>query len=249
MMKPGAASVLLTVQDDRGNEAIQAFDIDVDLTDEGKQHVDDIVTEAFRYINLLRAQGLQSWRVDEMRQLKDLDFRFREKAPASSEVLSLASNLLNYPADLALKGPYLVTDFDRKTTSSLAGLLRPDNMRLIVVDQDLKTDRTEPFYQTAYRVSPLKQSEMTKWNHPGKSASLALPARNPYIPQNIAIKKGEVDSEVPQRIAEKPGLEIWHKKDNEFRVPFTDFSAGLLPAIRSQTVYSLISTLRWLTMR
>ena len=218
------------------------FDIDIDLTDDGKQHIDDIVTEAFRYIALLRSQGLQAWRVDEMRQLKELDFRFREKAPASSEVLSLASNLLNYPPDLALKGPYLVTKFDRKTTASLAALLRPDNMRLIVIDQDLKTDHIEPLYQTAYRVTPLSRAEMDRWKDPGKSASLALPAKNPYIPENTAIKKAELNADIPRCIVQKPGLEIWHKKDNEFRVPFTDFGVGFESPTAGDTLTDSILT-------
>ena len=217
------------------NDAM-TFDIDIDLTEEGRSHIDDIVTLAFKYIKLLRQQGLEAWRVDEMRQLQELDFRFREKAPASSEALSLAQNLLNYPARLALKGPYLVTDFDRKTTASLATLLRPDNMRLIVVDQDLDTDQVEPLYQTAYRVQPLKKSQLAKWDNPDISGALALPEKNPYIPASTTIKKRELDASLPQRIVRKPGLEVWHMKDNEFHVPTTDFTAAFETPVAGDTI-------------
>ena len=45
------------------------FIVNVDLSEEGIEHVDDIVTLVFQYLNMLRAAGPQRWVFDECRKL------------------------------------------------------------------------------------------------------------------------------------------------------------------------------------
>lgn len=45
------------------------FIVNVDLSEEGIDHVDDIVTLVFQYLNMLRADGPQEWVFEECKKL------------------------------------------------------------------------------------------------------------------------------------------------------------------------------------
>ena len=45
------------------------FIVNVDLSEEGIEHVDDIVTLVFQYLNMLRAAGPQEWVFEECKKL------------------------------------------------------------------------------------------------------------------------------------------------------------------------------------
>jgi insulysin len=45
------------------------FVVNVDLSEEGIEHVDDIVTLVFQYLNMLREHGPQEWVFQECKDL------------------------------------------------------------------------------------------------------------------------------------------------------------------------------------
>src|SRR5690554_1928133 len=61
---------------DTGTDA--TLDISIALTPEGLNRQEEIVALAFRYIDIIRDQGISQNRFEEMQQLARIDFRFRE---------------------------------------------------------------------------------------------------------------------------------------------------------------------------
>lgn len=226
LKKRGWANSLSAGQGIVANNAM-TFDIDIDLTETGLGHVDEITELSFQYIELIRRQGLKAWRLDEMRRLNELAFRFREKAPASSEVMMLADNLLHFPTEMIIKGSYAIPEFDAAQINNLLRRLTPDNMRMIVIAKGLATDRVEPLYDTPYRITPLSPKSIRAWSRPARNTVLALPEKNPFIPEHIAIKNSTVHTVIPQRLIDEPGMRVWHKEDEEFHIPKADLFISL----------------------
>ena len=52
-----------------------ALSLSMELTQEGLQHVDDIPPYVFRYIELIRQQGIARWIFDEQQRMAKMSFR------------------------------------------------------------------------------------------------------------------------------------------------------------------------------
>merc|ERR1711892_1382369 len=63
----------------RGSKGFGFFVVNVDLTEEGISHVDDIILLVFQYIAMLRAEGPQEWVFRECQQLNKMQFMFKDK--------------------------------------------------------------------------------------------------------------------------------------------------------------------------
>ena len=60
-----------------GSKGFAFFIVNVDLTVEGEEHVDDIITLVFQYLRMLREIGPLEWIFDECRNLNAMQFRFK----------------------------------------------------------------------------------------------------------------------------------------------------------------------------
>ena len=219
-----------------------SFDIDIDLTEEGLKHTDDITELVFQTIDLVRQHGVERWIHDEIQQLDELDFRFHEKGRAGNEVVSLATNLQHYPARLALKGPYTSEDFSVQRERNILAELNSDNMRQIIIAPGLKTDRTEPYYATAYSIKPLPARLVDHWHHVDSNPLLAIPPVNPFIPERTEVLVAADDKGKPELIMEQPGYSVWHRQDEDFNVPRANISVGLSTEAANETLRQSLMT-------
>jgi insulysin len=200
-----------------------AFSLSMGLTREGLQHVNDIPAYVFRYVELIRGQGIAKWIFEEQRKIADISFRFQEQTSAIRYVSALASNLQIYPPDLVLRGPYEMDQYDPKLILRFLERLTPDNMLLTVNARGLATDATERWFGTPYEITRISSSLIDQWDHPPAVAQLAIPAPNPFLPDDLAVKPPRDATAKPVRLLRKRGLQLWFKQDTTFKVPRADF--------------------------
>ncbi len=200
-----------------------ALSLSMELTQEGLQHVNDIPPYVFGYIELIRQQGIARWIFDEQQRMAEISFRFQEKTSAIRYVSALASNLQIYPPELVLRGPYEMDQYDPTLILRFLERLRPDNMLLTVNAQGLATDARERWFGTPYQISRIASSLVDEWRHPPTVAQLAIPAPNPFLPDNLAVKPPREATAKPVRLRPARGLQLWFKQDTTFNVPRADF--------------------------
>ena len=224
------------------------FDIDIDLTREGLEHVDEITTLVFQAIALIKQSGIKNWIHDEIQQISELNFRFREKSRPSSEVLSLARNLHDYPASLAIKGPYISKPFSFERVMTVLNNINSSNLRQIIIAPGLTTDKTEPYYDTAYSMKPLPSRSIKQWQQAGLNKQLAIPSANPFIPERTDVLSTSSGRDKPVLIIEKDDHKVWHKQDDEFKTPKADIRLGLASTSASETIEQSLKTSLYLAL-
>ena len=154
------------------------FEVSVQLTEAGLRHIDEIGALLFQYIELIRAEGVQSWRYDEQRRLAGIAFRFAEEHEAGAAARWLAAVLHRYPTGDVLRGPYMMEDYRPELIEDLLSHLRPDNVLLQVVSRDARTSGKTPFYEVDFGIQPIPQSTIEQWKNrrtsaPGRASGLA----------------------------------------------------------------------------
>ena len=206
------------------------FTLSVKLTEDGLEQYQEVVKTVFQYISLIKEHSPQQWIVDEVRGMTEVDFKFREKTPATSFTSRLSSVMQHpLPRDWLLSGTSVIRKFDAQAITQALSYLRPDNYRLTLVSQTFPGDwdQREKWYGTEYRVeaipSDFKASicEAAKSNPKNRIPDLHLPHRNEFIPTKLEVdRKGVAEPlKAPRLIRNDETVRVWWKKDDRFWVP------------------------------
>lgn len=202
------------------------FDVLVDLTEEGIDHVDDIITLLFQYLAMLRAQGPQQWVWEEQRELSAISFRFQDKYEPRHFVKGHVSLLQDYPIEDVLSVYDLMTEWRPDLIEELLDCLTPENIRVAVMAKrfEEKCTQIEPWYGTKYLRETIEDAKIKTWRSATPTQELHLPSVNEYIPTRLEVLESEEESTTaaptaPTIIKDTSLVRLWYKLDGEFRLP------------------------------
>ena len=225
---------------DTGEHA--TLDLSMSLTREGLARQDDILALSFRYIDKVRDKGITENRFDEMKQLAVIDFRFRERSEPMREAMRLSSLLRDYPPRDILSAPWLMERYAPEQYQAILDRLTPDNL-MVWVSAPAQPEGTPLFtnrYETPWQREPLTVPETTDNQ---LAAQLALPAANPFVPENLDLVAGNT-MEHPVKLGELDGLDIWYARDTRFNTPKANVFISLrTPAARASARSEVLSQL------
>ena len=222
------------------------FTVGIRLTESGLKNYQEIVKTVFQYIALLKEQPPQEWIVDEMSKLSEVDFKFRQKIPASRTTSMLSGEMQKpLPRDQLLSGQYLIRKFNPEGIQRGLEALRPDSFRITIVSQEFpgNWDKKEKWYGTEYRYEKIPadfMQEIKAASHASASqrpAELYLPGVNEFVPQRLDVEKKEVAKPaiIPKLIRNDENVRCWFKKDDQFWVPKANINVCLRSPLVSLT--------------
>lgn len=137
--------------------------IRMELTGLGLQHVDDVVTMVFAYVDLLQTQGIQEWIFDEVRTVADLQFKFLSQRNPMNYTSSLAGWMQLYTPENGgndsdnsvndknktsraahyLSGAYKVFEWNPDLVRECLQSINPDNLFLMISSPTFGQDRED----------------------------------------------------------------------------------------------------------
>ncbi|MET4027513.1 insulysin [Marinobacter sp. MBR-99] len=225
---------------DTGDHA--TLDIRMSLTREGLERQDDIIALAFRYIDKIRQSGINEDRFEEMKQLAVIDFRFRERSEPMREAMRLSSLLRDYPPEDLLSAPWLMDRYAPEQYKALLERLTPDNLKVWVSapNRNFEAPQLTQWYQTPWQREPFS---LKRDVNPALAAGLALPAANPFIPENLELVPGNTMAQ-PVKLEERDGLAVWYARDTQFNTPKANVFISLrTPQARSSARNEVLTQL------
>jgi insulysin len=205
------------------------FNCQIRLTEEGLKHYRDIVKIFFQYVSLLKETPPQEWIFDEQKGMADVDFRFKQKTPASKFTSKISAVMQKpLPREWLLSGHSRLRRFDAAAITAALGYLRPDNFRMSIVCQDFPGDwdQIEKWYGTEYKYEKIPEDFLAEIRRASISTKdrlpeLHLPHKNQFIPTELEVEKKDVKEPAiaPRLIRNDELVRAWFKKDDTFWVP------------------------------
>ncbi|CAB3224482.1 unnamed protein product [Arctia plantaginis] len=200
------------------------FGVQVDLTEEGLAHIDDIIKLVFQYIAMLKAEPPKLWIWEEQRDLMASEFRFKDAQEPRSLVVGHVHLLQEFPMEDILSAYYLMTEWKPELITELLSLLTPENVRVAVVAKAFadKCTMSEFWYGTKYLQEDIEPAKLKEWKEVKLSQELFLPPPNEFIPSNLSLERTEdptSDAIAPAIVKDTTLMRLWYKKDNEFLLP------------------------------
>lgn len=208
------------------------FDINIELTQEGYQNVDNIVALVFDKVDQIKSQGISESIYQQIGRLNDLEFMYQEPADASREAMTATRLVQYFEEDDLLYGSYRFSLFDANAISDFLDGINPDRLAMRIVAPEVKTNKTTKYYSSKYRLSKIPETTIALWKDSSIDSSLALPGNNPFIPADLALLPQEKElSELyrhnPDQVYKDSSVTIWHQQDAEFNQPKTDIIFNL----------------------
>jgi protease-3 len=192
------------------------FYVNINLTDLGMQHRDEIVATVMQYIDLVKQQGVNSKYFDEIKTSLNNQFQFLEKGDEFGYVSNLAAAMQNYPITNAINAPFFYEKFDEAAIQNVLSQLTPETLKIWYTSKDEETDSELYFYDGQYRITDLSQEEIDSWKTPSQFA-LQLPKVNQLLPESFALKIPEPEmQEAPQLVKDDNGLKVWQFASKDF---------------------------------
>jgi insulysin len=189
------------------------FAVNIRLTSEGFERCDQVIRAFFQWLDLVKREGIEAWRYEEMARLSEQAFRFAEKIPPMDYVRTLSTQLHQVSPRELLLSNYLYEQFDEELISSFAAHLNPHNVAIVVTAPEVETNRNTVLYDAPYQIASWSLPEAGDIS--GGAAKFALPAANPYIAENLAIVPSGAEYDHPERM----GQNQWFYPDSLFRSP------------------------------
>ena len=221
------------------------FEIDISLTPEGLKNYRDVVKIVFQYVSMMKENLPLEWMHEEMKNMSEVEFRFRQKSPAAKFTSSTSAVMQKpIPREWLLSNLLKYRKFDPRAIVNAMQFMRDDNFRLMIVSQDYPGDwnEKERWYGTDYRVQKIPVEVQEDFRKALSAAAkerpidLHLPHKNEFIPTRLDVEKADIKepAKTPKLLRNDDKVRLWWKKDDAFWVP----KANVNVLIRNPLTYA-----------
>jgi secreted Zn-dependent insulinase-like peptidase len=207
----------LSAGSNRFGEHNSVLSVTLNLTEQGYAHWREAGALLFAWIDRIAAEGIEPWRHAEQARLARLAFDYREPSDPFRRVADLASNMLIYPPEEVVRGPFLMDEYDAAVIRDFAGRMRPERAQVSLTAPDVETRQVEPWFEVPYSLEPLPDDVLEQWRAASGTTALQLPDANPFIPEDLSLLAD--GDERPEPLIDAPGVRVWHLTDTSFGAP------------------------------
>ena len=224
------------------------FNVSVELTPEGDRHIDDIIALVYQTIALIHNGGVEDWLYREQHSVAEQRFRFREIPEPIGEVSRLAANLHDYPAAEAIRGDYLMEQFEPNRIDALLTQMTPQNMQVTLISPDANIDanadkKISVYYAAHYSVQTAAPERVRQWRQSATQTAIKLPDPNIFISDQLELKPLPIDAgDKPQLLSTAAGLQLWFLQDAQYRMPKATISFDVQSPLASDTAQHTVET-------
>ncbi|XP_016999261.2 nardilysin isoform X1 [Drosophila takahashii] len=209
------------------NSIYSLFNICIYLTDDGFDHLDEVLEATFAWIKLIINSDQLQASFKELQQIANNNFRFQIQMPSIDNVQSMVESL-NYlsPKDV-LTGPQLYFQYDEADIELLRQHLDKFNFNIMISSympyEGNEYDQKEPWFGTQYKTIPMPSKWVDMWQEPATLKELHFPQPNPFVTTDFTLHWVEAGkphiSRSPKALIKTDLCELWFRQDNIFQLP------------------------------
>jgi len=191
----------------------------VELTSDGFQNYEEVLSICFSYIELLKKAGYQSFIFDEAKILAELEEKYASKGEGTQVAVKMANNLAFYPIDQVERVEYIYNKENITAYMDLLSYIKPENMLATLSGYGIETTDTEQWYSAKYSYEENDGVLYSRIKNPEIITDLKLPTENPFMPTSTDIIQNDVNKEISELIYDIKGMKVYHSRDLDFNRP------------------------------
>lgn len=202
------------------------FNICIHITEDGFDHLDEVLDAIFSYLKLLQISGPKESIFREIQTIEANAFRFSNERDALDNVEDLVISLKQYPSKYILSGDSLFFEYNPNAIQKVIDELNTRRFNIMITstrryNENVKYESTEPWFGTVYTEMDMPTKWISLWKNAKPYSEFALPQPNPFIADDFTIlyKDGNNVPKHPTKIMENDLCELWFRQDDKFLLP------------------------------
>lgn len=200
------------------------FAIYLELTKEGFENLDKVKEVIFSYIDLIKKDGINQWRFDELKEIVKNHWDYDEGEDALDLVTYLASKMKKVAPKDILINDFLFEKYNPDLIKEFLEQISLQNMFEIILAPETKTDKISKWLKAPYKITNLDLKSLNEKSTQLKKdeqienliSSLKLPEKNPYLTEQKIITKEE---QAPVEFFDSENLQIFSGENSSFKTP------------------------------
>lgn len=194
----------------------------MELTLEGFQNFQEIISLVFEYLMMTMQKGPQIEIFSENRIINEYKFRFSENPTPIALTHKYSYALHKYPLSHVLIGQILVEEFDIGKINWLVGqLLEAKNFRVILASKEEENSNwnIEPWYGTEYKIGDLSLNFLNNTrNITNIRHDMFLPSFNEFMVSDfetrtlISSSSSSQSKNIPLLLKKSNNIKLWYKE-------------------------------------
>lgn len=209
------------------------FGIEVILSQEGLKHTDEIVSDVFKYLGLIRRQLFVDGNrmFEESSLINRIQFENSETSDPLDDVKFYSTCMQSFPIQEVLLNYMNWNRFDTNLIGAVLDVLVPERVRVAILSPTVanQVNQVENYYKINYAIEDVRADTVASWTRCLKdysaSRTFQLPPPNLYIPTDFSLKKIEAANKVlPRIVTNEPHVRNWFYQDIKFRKPKSYYS-------------------------
>ncbi|BAS74629.1 Os01g0779100 [Oryza sativa Japonica Group] len=185
------------------------------------EHMEDIIGLVFKYILLLKENGIHEWIYDELVAINETEFHYQDKVHPISYVTDIVTTMRSFPPEEWLVGASLPSKYAPNRINMILDELSAERVRILWESKKFEgtTDSVEPWYCTAYSVENVTPSMIQQWIQKAPTEKLCIPKPNIFIPKDFSLKEAHEKVKFPAILRKTPLSRLWYMPDMLFSTP------------------------------
>lgn len=205
----------LSVQTADSDRRQDLLAIDIALTSEGRQHLDDVQASVFAYLDQVR-HSIEPWRFDELSLLLRQQFRFLQTDTSFERASALALTMQQIPISEVNVANFRLERFDPALLKQVLDTMTPERLLRLYTAPDVKGKSTTQYFRVPYTVEHINQ-----WPAGKALDGLRIPSKNPFIARDLSVLP--LKSVTPYQLTNQPGMDLWYAPDSSFGTPSVEW--------------------------
>ncbi|GAB5356555.1 hypothetical protein AAMO2058_000300000 [Amorphochlora amoebiformis] len=185
-------------------KSFEIFQISLSMTEKGIAEIYQVINGIFYAVAILREKGLTEAQFQSFGNLAWQRFSMEENHDPDDTVTHLSEQMHQYPPSDVVVGPNQYVTFSSEAILALLDqYIQPENMMIFVGGHNwaasnkggLDLNRTEPIYNTPFRVDLLAPERIKGLKNPQKLlqespwvSAISIPNPNPYLPKDLQMR-------------------------------------------------------------
>lgn len=198
------------------------FNINIQLTELGVHHLDDVIVAVFEFIKMLKTSGIETWRIKEIADINQMMWDFSDASNPLDEALHYSQSMFEYSEQYILSGEHLIDKLTPELITKWFAHFTPENMRIKLITPDVNVDQLAKWYNTPYSLEKLDKVFYQRLVNQKISPTFTLAKPNQFIATNEAPHPIDVQFDQPRQIVKQNGLSLWYGQDSKFNQPKGD---------------------------
>ncbi|KAG5328999.1 NRDC protein, partial [Acromyrmex heyeri] len=212
------------------NSIYVLFEITVELSREGQQHLSDVLDAIFSFIKLVKRAGTQEWIYNEFYKIEKNNFRFFNK----HDVFDLCKSMHFYPSRDYLTGKHNYFEYIPEAIQEGLNFLTPETVNIMNFGDDLVLDTDAPCFEAYCSITALPKERIEYWKSIEPLSDFNLPLFNAFLIDNISLLPVSAEtSKYPVKVYHNQLVEIWYRP--KFYWPMCHINLHIVCSLKIET--------------